>query len=170
VLTTNVTFISCDKRNGDEKEDIIIENEQIKLAIGKDGIVKSLLYKPTNEECLLKGTHVSLSSITQERPWNNEIKLAYPNKEMTFQANAVRLEGNKLIVGYELIPYEAVISFKVTPQYIRFSLEDFIVDDTDYRIVISEPPVSEMWFLQLPVRDRTHFGEWLNVIWMINWL
>lgn len=164
-LTTNVIFISCDKIHEYEKGNIIIENGQIKLAIGKDGIVKSLLYKPTNEECLLRGKNVSISSITQERPWNNEIKLAYPNKEMTFQANTVRLDGNKLIVGYELIPYEAVISFKITPQYIRFSLEDFIVDDADYRIVISEPPILEMWFLQLPVRDKTHFGQWLNVIW-----
>lgn len=22
-----------------------------------------------------------------------------------------------------------------------------------------------MWFLQLPVRNRPHFGEWLNVMW-----
>jgi len=165
IITMNIIFISCTDNKTDNKNDIVIENEQVKLVIAKDGTAKSLLFKPTNKECLIEGKNIPISSITQARPWNNEIKLMYPNKEMTFQANSVRREGDKLIIGYELIPYEAVINLKVTPQYIRFCLEDFIVEDDDYRIKISEPPVSEMWFLQLPVRNRTHFGEWLNVIW-----
>ena len=165
ITMISVIFISCTNNKKDNMGNIVIENEQIKLIIANNGIVENLLFKPTNEECLVKGKNISISSITQARPWNNEIKLAYPNKEMTFQANSVRREGDKLIVGYELIPYEAVIKLKITSKYIRFSLEDFIVEDNDYRIRISEPPVSEMWFLQLPVRDRTHFGEWLNVIW-----
>ena len=165
IVTMNIIFTSCTNNKTIDEDDIVIENEQVKLVIGKDGIAKSLLYKPTSEECLIEGKNISISSITQNRPYNNEIKLAYPNKEMTFQANSVRREGDKLIVGYELIPYEAVISLKVTSQYLGFSLEDFIVEDTDYHIDISEPPVSEMWFLQLPVRNRTHFGHWLNVIW-----
>jgi len=165
LTTTIIISFSCSNNKRDNKRDIVIENEQVKIVIAKDGTAKSLLFKPANEECLIEGKKISISSITQARPWNNEIKLAYPNKEMTFQANSVRREGDKLIVGYELIPYEAVISLKVTPHYIGFCLEDFIVEESDYRIDISEPPVSEMWFLQLPVRNRTHFGEWLNVIW-----
>ncbi len=157
--------ISCDNPSKKQETGIVIENEQVKLVVGEDGIVKSLLYKPAHEECLMAGKKVSISSITQDRPYNNEIKLAYPNKEMTFRANNVRLEGDKLIIGYELIPYQAVVRFQITPQYIRFSLDSFIVEDSDYRIVISEPPVKEMWFMQLPVRDRTHFGQWLNVMW-----
>jgi len=151
-----------------EPGDITIENGKVKIVITSDGYVESLLFKPLNEECILNGKNIPLSSITQDRPYNNEIKLAYPNKETTFRANSVQKQGDKLIVGFELIPYEAVISYKVTSQYIRFSLEDFIVDDSDYRIDISEPPVLEMWFLQLPLRTRNHFGDLLNVMWDEN--
>lgn len=160
-----IISVSCSNSRTESNSDIVIENEQVKIVIGNDGTAKSLIFKPSNEECLIKGKKVSISSITQARPWNNEIKLAYPNKEMTFHANSVRREGDKLIVGYELIPYEAVISVRSTPNYITFCLEDFIVEEDDYHILISEPPVSEMWFLQLPVRSRTHFGDWLNVVW-----
>ncbi len=165
VLLLTIITVSCVQNTENQEDGIVIENEQIKLVIGKDGTVRSLLYKSTGEECLMTGKNISVSAITQDRPYNNEIKLAYPNKEMTFRANAVRREGDKLIIGYELIPYEAVIKFSVTPQYIRFSLAGFIVEDSDYRIVISQPPVLSMWFLQLPVRDKTHFGQWLNVMW-----
>ena len=30
---------------------------------------------------------------------------------------------------------------------------------------MDEPAISEMWFMQLPVRNRAHYGDWLNVIW-----
>ncbi len=70
-----------------------------------------------------------------------------------------------MIVGFETIPYEAVIKVKVAAEYIRFSLEDFIVEEEDYHVNITPPPVFEMCFLQLPVQNRDHFGEWLNVSW-----
>jgi len=146
-------------------EDVIIENVQIKLVVTKDGMAKSLLFKPTNEECLIQGKKIPICAITQDRPYQNEIKLAYPTKETTFKSNSIRREGDKLIVGFELIPWEAVVNLKITSQYIRFSLDDFILKVRHYGINITQPPISEMWFLQLPVRNRTHFGDWLNVIW-----
>ncbi len=146
-------------------EDVVIENEQAKLVITKNGIVKSLVYKPTNTECLMPGKNVPISTLTQERPYQNEIKLAYPTKETTFKANSVRREDNRLIVGFELIPWEAYIDIKTAPGYIGFRLENFNLKVKNYEINMTEPPVSEMWFLQLPIRNRGHYGDWLNVIW-----
>jgi len=161
----SIIFISCTENREDRKENIVIENEQVRLIISHDGTAESLVFKPTNEECLRLGENISLFSVTQERPYNNEVKLAHPNKKTTYRADTVyRLEDN-LIVGFETIPYEAVIKVKVAAEYIRFSLEDFIVEEEDYRVNITPPPVYEMCLLQLPVRDRDHFGEWLNVSW-----
>jgi len=69
--------------------DIVIENEQFKLVIGSNAIAKSLILKSTGEECLMPGENIAIFSVTQERPFHNEIKLAHPNKKMTFQANTV---------------------------------------------------------------------------------
>ncbi|MCX6011973.1 MAG: hypothetical protein NTV30_00885, partial [Chloroflexi bacterium] len=160
-----VFIISCDEGTANSKEDVVIENEQIKLIIANDGIVKSLVYKPTNAECLIQGKKIPISTLTQERPYQNEIKLAYPTKETTFKANSVRREGDKLIVGFELIPWEALINIKIAPEYIGFRLEDFNLKVKNYGINMTEPPISEMWFLQLPIRNRGHYGDWLNVIW-----
>jgi len=148
----------------DKMRDVTIENRQMRLVITGDGIAKSLLFKPTNTECLIQGKRVPISTITEPRPYQNEVKLAYPNKKTTFKSNAVRLEGDKLTIGYELIPWEATVSVKIAEDYIAFSLEALNLTEP-YGIAITEPPISEMWFLRLPVRDRGHWGDWLNVMW-----
>lgn len=144
--------------------DVVIENEQMRLVIASDGIVRSLVFKPTNTECLMQGKRVPVSTITEPRPYQNEVKLAYPNKKTTFKSNAVRKEGDRLIIGYELIPWEATVGIKIAADYIAFTLEAFNLTE-DYGIAMTEPPISEMWFLRLPVRDLGHWGDWLNVIW-----
>lgn len=146
--------------------DIIIENEQLRLVIGENCITKSLIHKPTGEECLALDKEIALFSVTQDRPFNNEVKLAHPNKRTTFQANRIRREDDKLIVGFEITPFEAVIELKIMSMYVGFCLTDFIIHPTDYAgLNMSPPPVAEMRLLQLPIRNRNNFGEWLNVSW-----
>jgi len=145
-------------------QDVTIENRQMRLVITSDGIAKSLVFKPTNTECLIQRKRVPISTITEPRPYQNEVKLAYPNKRTTFKSNAVRKEGDKLIIGYELIPWEATVGVKIAEDYIALSLEAFNLTE-DYGIAMTEPPISEMWFLRLPVRELGHWGDWLNVIW-----
>ncbi len=157
--------VSCNSSKPEISDDIVIENDQMKLVISKEGYAKSLLARPGDAECLMISEKIPVCTITQKRPYQNEIKLAYPTKETTFKANSVRREGDKLIVGFELIPWEAVIGLKITPDFIGFTIEDFRLTVKDYGINMDEPAISEMWFLQLPVRNRTHYGDWLNVIW-----
>lgn len=147
-----------------QTQDVTIENQRMKLVISRDGIAKSLVYKPTQEECLMPEKKTPISTITEPRPYQNEIKLAYLTKKTTFKSNAVRLQGDKLIIGYELIPWEVTVGLKITDDYIAFTLESFALTEP-YGITMMEPPVSEMMFLQLPVRERGHWGDWLNVIW-----
>jgi len=148
----------------DTMHDVVIENGHIRLTIAGDGVVRSLVFKPTGTECLVQGKRIPVSTITEPRPYQNEIKLAYPNKRTTFKSNSVRKEGDKLIIGYELIPWEATVSVKTAADYIAFTLEAFSLTE-EYGIEMTEPPISEMWFLRLPVRDLGHWGDWLNVIW-----
>ena len=146
--------------------DIIIENARLRLTVGSDCVAKSLVYKVTGEECLQEGTQMPLFSVTQERPFNNEIKLANPCKRTTYPADRVRREGDKLIVGFSVAPYEAVVKVVEKEQYIAFSLDGFIVHPTDYgTLKLDTPPVAEFCLLQLPIKERTHFGDWLNVSW-----
>ncbi len=158
-------ILSCSGTRQKTGNDIIIENEQVRLAISPEGFARSLLYKPLKTECLIENKRIPLCTITEDRPYQNEIKLAYPTKRTTFKANSVRKDGDRLIIGFELIPWEAVVCFKITPDYISFTLERFNLTVSDYGILMTEPPVSEMWFLQLPVRNLQHYGDWLNVIW-----
>jgi hypothetical protein len=158
-------IVSCNPGKKSSDNDVIIENEEFRLAISPEGYAKSLLYKPGNEELLIRGQQVPVCTVTQERPYQNEVKLAYPTKETTFRANSVRKEGDKLIIGFELIPWEAVIGLKITPSYIGFTIDDFRLTVRDYGIAMDEPAISEAWFMQLPVKNRSHWGDWLNVIW-----
>jgi len=143
---------------------VVIENGQMRLVIGTDGMAQSLVHKPTGTECLAQGKRVPFSTLTEPRPYQNEVKLAYPNKKTTFKSNSVRREGDTLTIGYELIPWETTVDVKVTGDYIAFTLTAFHLTEP-YGIAMTEPPVSEMWFLRLPVRELGHWGDWLNVVW-----
>ena len=94
--------------------DIILENKHFRLVLGGNCCPKSLMHKASGQECLISGEEMPLFSVTQPRPYNNEIKLAYPNQRTTFQANRVHQEGDRLIVGFEIIHYEAEIAVTVT--------------------------------------------------------
>lgn len=163
-----ILLFSCVQKNdtNNHENDIIIENEQCKLIVGSNAITKSLVLKTTGEECLMHDEPLALFSVTQERPYHNEIKLGHPNKRTTFQADSLYMEGERLIVGFELIPYKAVLKVDVTPAYITFTLESFLTDNIypDY-MKMTPPPATEFTLLQLPVKDQKFFGEWLNVSW-----
>ena len=145
---------------------IVFENEAFRLTVGEDARAKSLVVKSSGEECLDLSANIPMFSVTQERPYNNENKLIYMNKRTTFFANRARLEDGKLIVGFEITPFEAVVRVDVSDKYATFTLEDFIVHETDYEgIIMSLPRVSEFRLMSLPVKDREFFGKWLNVVW-----
>ncbi len=147
---------------------ILIENQKFCLKLNSDCTAESLVLKETGEECLMADEKTPFFSLTENRPWNNEIKLAYPTRRTTFQANRVRREGNNLIVGFDLVMFEAVIEIKEAPTYVTFALKDFIVGPEDFGLcplVMEAPPVDAFRLVQLPVAQRERFGQWLNVMW-----
>ncbi len=145
---------------------IKIENELFCLCLNEACVAESLVLKATGEECLAQSECMPLFSLTEDRPYNNEIKLAYPNKRTVFQANRVRREGNKLIVGFELITFEAVVEIKEAKDYVAFTLCDFIIKPEDFEgLSMTPPPVAEFRLIQLPVIRKERFGQWLNVSW-----
>lgn len=156
---------SCSGRQ-DSAGSIVLETESFTLTVGEDAVVRSLKVKKTNEEMLVKGTDIPLFSVTQVRPFNNEIKLQHPNTRTTYKANSLIWDGEKLKVGFDTAPYEAVVKVDEGPGYLRFTLEDFICEPEDYGgLALDVPPVAEFRILQLPVRERKNFGEWLNCMW-----
>src|SRR5690625_2842718 len=81
----NVTYFGENDNLKIDKEDVVIENDDFKLVIGSNAIPKSLLSKSTGEECLMMSNSIPISTITQQRPYQNEIKLAYSCDEKTFK-------------------------------------------------------------------------------------
>ena len=123
-------------------------------------MTESLIYKANGEELLAKGEEIPLFSVTQLRPFNNEVKLAYMNKRTTFEANRISVDGNKIIIGFEIIPYEAVVTVDVKDEYMTFTLSDFIVPYDIYDgLCMDLPPVEEFRILQLPIKNRENFGQ-----------
>ncbi len=59
------------------------------------------------------------------------------------------------------------MSLKTGAGYVAFTLEDFICDRKatyDY-LRMDIPPVASFRVLQLPVKNRKNFGDWLNASW-----
>jgi len=145
-------------------ENIVLENACFRLEIAENAIVKSLIHKESGQECLQAGVDAPLLSATQERLYNNELKLAYPTQQTTFPATAIRMEGDALIVSFALVPYEAVVAVNIQPAYIGFALKEFRVKEDGYKgLTMDTPPVASLRLLQLPLALREKLGNWLNV-------
>ena len=150
-----------------EEKFITLENDKFKLVLNCNGTAESLVLKSNCEECIYTSERLPFFSITEERPYNNEVKLAHPTKRTVFGANSIRMENGKLKVGFELLNFEALVDVKIEPLYMVFTLLDFIVrpDSFGLGVVPILPPVCEFRLVQLPILHRKHFGEWLNVMW-----
>ena len=146
-------------------EDIVLENRQARLIIGPDGVARSLWHKGTGQECLAPGTATPVFSVTQYRPYENELQLRYPAKSRTFPVRSVRRKGDRLLLEFELVDHEVTLKTRVTEDYFSFAVEK-IESATKPGFRQKRPtPLDEVCLLQLPVRDRKYFGEWLNVQW-----
>ena len=144
---------------------IIIENPRLRLALRTDAIVESLVSLETGEELLAREELLPFCSVAEERPYNNEIKLAHPNKHMSFSANRVRIENDCLYVGFELVGFEAIIRVCEMSNYITLSLSGFHVPYEAFgTLSMDTPPVESMRILQLPFKKRKYLGEWLNAV------
>jgi len=163
LLILGFNFCSA-KGKSTVKDVIVIENAEFRLIIGSDARAVSLLHKPTGQECLQKGIHTPVFSLTQYRPYDNELFLTYPAKTKTFYADTVYRKGNDLIVGFELEAHLATIGLTITDDYIGFTLKDIGYDIGKVGLK-RRTEIDEFTLLQLPIRDRENFGEWLNVSW-----
>ena len=154
---------------GTRANDVVVETETFRFVIGDDASAKSLVVKATGEECLEPREHIPVFATIQARPYNNEVRLATLSKRTTYRANRVRREGDLLYVGFKVAPYEAVVRVKELKDYATFTLERLVSDtvsEKQYRgWNMDVPPVAEFRVLQLPVKNRRNFGDWLNVAW-----
>jgi hypothetical protein len=143
---------------------ISLKNKHFTLILSDDARAKSLLFNKTGEECLYTGEDVPFFTLTQERPFNNEVKLAYPNKETTFKPKSVKQDGDLLTVAFELIDIKAVVAVKTTDEYISFTLKELLPSENEiYLLAMDQTPVYKFRLIGLPVKERGRFGELLNV-------
>jgi hypothetical protein len=145
LLSQIVFFFSCEAP--DDK--IVIENNSFKLVVNSNCIVENLIVKDGNENLVSNRENIPLFSVTQERPYHNEIKLGYPNKKTTFDADTIYRDGDRLIVGFNLVPYKAVIKLENRDDYISFSLDSFYVAPGTYPsyMKLTPPPATELTLL-----------------------
>src|SRR5579863_7167709 len=96
-----------------EAQGLVFENGEMRLVINPGGWAQSLVHKSSGQECLATDEQVPMFTVTQYRPYDNELQLSYPAKETSFPAESVRPEGDQLIVTFALVGYEAAIRVKV---------------------------------------------------------
>lgn len=167
LMALTLSIAGCNNSSKEQVNDIVIENSEFKLVLSSTGTTKSLLHKPTGQECLIEGINLPAFSITQERPYDNEHQLAYPAITKEFSSDTIYRVNDTLVVGFELIDYIAYIDLKITDDYIGFTL-----DRLEYHMAEignkRKTEIDEFTLLQLPLKKRSNYGEWLNVMWDEN--
>jgi len=142
--------------------DVTIENREMRLILGDDSRAISLIHKATGQECLASGVSQPAFSLVQYRPYDNEIQLAYPARSTTFVSKSVVKDGDRLLIRFDTVEYEASVFVQVTDEYIAFRAGTLrSLSHPGVRF----PRYDEFVILQLPLRLRTRFGDWLNTTW-----
>ncbi len=147
----------------EDEKNIYLENRYMSLIIGKDGKAKSLKSASSDEE-LLSDKKTPLFTVTQDRYYNNELKLMHTSREVTHPTEKIILRDNMLLASFSPIPYKALIEVTDKENYFLFTLRDFIIDYEDYcGLLLPKPPATAFRFLQLHLKEKKYFGEWMNV-------
>ena len=146
-------------------KNIVLENAEMRLQISPAGVARSLIHKASGQECLMQDMDIPMFSVTQYRPYDNELQLAYPAEVTEFPAIEVKQLGNELLVEFALVDYQASIAVKITDAYIGFRLEKLTYHAGTSLRAKRKTPIDEALLVQLPVKDRKNLGEWLNVMW-----
>lgn len=153
---------SCKDRLDDNKT-IVIENAEMRLILNENGYAESLLHKATSQECLDVGENTPVFAVKQNGRLPGPEMLVNPYKPQFLTAEKLQREGDKLLITFEKLPqYVVTLHLTITDSYIGFTVESI-----EYRGAPPPPrmdPLDELIFLRLPVRERDHFGEWLNVM------
>ncbi len=137
----------------------------MRLVLSSEGYAKSLLDKASGMECLdtVSGV-IPFCTLTQNRPYDNENFLMYPAKPKVFPSNKISFDGKSLRVEFENTADIAVIAVGDADDYLGFTLER-----VDYNVekigVKRRTEIDALSFIQLPVKRRRHYGEWLNTTW-----
>jgi hypothetical protein len=108
-----------------EPGDIVLENAEMQLVVSSAGWARSLVHKPTGQECLSPSPEDPLFLLTQYRPYDNELQLALPGRNTTFPSTHVTRKGDHLIVEFHSLGYEADIQLALTDAYIAFYLKTY---------------------------------------------
>ena len=144
---------------------VVIENAEMRLTLSSQAKAISLIHIPSGQECLdTTAEESAVFEITEYRPYDNERFLIYPAKTTSHAANKARREGNNLIIGFDHLSYSATIELTITDHYIGFKLKDLEYDIEEFGIK-RPTEIDEFTLLQLPIKKRDRFGEWLNVAW-----
>ncbi len=114
---------------------------------------------------MITGEGIPFFRINELRPYHNEIKLAYPTAAMSFNADKIEMYGNRLIVGFELLEFRAVVEVNIAPTYMTFSLSEFLTDEDSFGlgVIPMSPPVESFEIVRLELNAKDGFGRWLNV-------
>lgn len=160
-----LTACSQHASHAEASDAIVIENAEARLVLSASGTAESLIHKASGQECLGHASAVPMFTVTQYRPYDNELQLSYPAKPKVFPSERVRREGDRLIVSFAMVGYEATIRLKITNGYLAFTLDKLEYKERAGLRPKPKTPIDETVFLQLPVRNRQNFGDWLNVAW-----
>ncbi len=144
---------------------IVLENADFRLALSSSGYAESLMHKGTGQELLEKAVKTPFCQThflrrVRGMPFTEQKDDHRPRVEKnvatTLFSSSIRRQGDRLVIGFEGTTDKLVLKTKVTDHYIGFEVAELRFQDD---------PVERMTFFQLPIKKRTHFGDWLNVMW-----
>jgi len=154
----------------DGRTPVTVETKAFRLVINPDATARSLVVKATGEEMLEPREGIPVFASTQTRPFNNEIRLVQQAKRTTYPANRVRREGDLIYMGFETAPYEVAVRVEENAAGFATFRPERLISNTEqehqyWHWNMDVPPIDSFRLLQLPVKNRANYGDWLNVMW-----
>lgn len=148
---------------GSVSADVVIENRTMRIVLGDDALVRSLVAKATGEE--LVACPAPCAWIVEERPYDNEYKLIYPAKPRRFEAVSAAREGDRLVLGFRDHLDILTLRLDIGEDYVGIETEKRAFCDDDSVNDKQPMPFDALTFFSLALKRRAHWGEWMNGVW-----
>ena len=141
-------------------EPVVFETDHLRLTIGQDGVVRSLMSKPEGREYVCPAGRVSIARIYRGGRFEPSCDSKYGDVTKpwiyvdgrTFYASHVARDGDRLKVDFEEAAATATYRVAVTREYVAFEL-----------LGISGEPVDRIDLLCLRLTGLPNRGAWINV-------
>lgn len=144
------------------EDPVVVETESLRMEISRSGFISKVLLSPCHCINVFDGNQrVPVATITQYRPYPNELQLSRPTAPTVFLPTGLELiNSSTIVLRFSQLSITVRIKVRQERGYVVFTLDG--IQSPTART--AEEIIDELAFLNVPIVGASARGDWLNTV------